>query len=198
MTMRDARIKRNTKETAIEVSLRIDGSGRHTVSTGIAFFDHMLSLMFKHGLMDAKVRAKGDIEVDDHHTVEDAGIVIGRAIKDALGEMKGIRRYGSAQVPMDEALAQVALDISGRPYLVYNVSFPKRSKIKEFDVDLVEDFLHAFVVHAGITLHINVPYGRNTHHMVEGIFKALGRALRDAMEIDPRAKGAVPSTKGVL
>ncbi len=196
--MRESTIKRKTKETDINVTLRIDGSGVHKVSTGIAFFDHMLSLMFKHGLIDAKVAAKGDLDVDDHHTVEDLGIVIGRCLKESLGEMKGIRRYGSAEVPMDEALASVSLDISGRPYLVYRVSYPKRARIKEFDVDLVEDFLHAFVNHAGVTLHVNVPYGRNTHHMVEGIFKALGRALRNAMELDPRSKGAVPSTKGVL
>lgn len=196
--MRTSTIKRKTKETAIELKLDIDGSGINKATTGIAFFDHMLDLMFRHGLMDATLLAKGDVEVDDHHTVEDVGIVIGQAIKQALGDMKGIRRYGSSEVPMDEALAQVSLDISGRSYLVYRVEYPKRSKIKEFEVDLVEDFLHALVGHAGVTLHVNVPYGRNTHHMVEGVFKALGRALRVAMEIDPRAGGAVPSTKGMI
>jgi imidazoleglycerol-phosphate dehydratase len=157
----------------------------------------MLSLMLKHGLIDGKVKAKGDTEVDDHHTVEDVGIVLGGVIKKALGGMRGIRRYGEAEVPMDEALAAVYLDVSGRSFLVYNASYPKRSKIKDFDVDLVQDFLHALVSNAGMTLHVNVQYGRNTHHMVEAVFKALGRALRGAVEIDPRVKG-VPSTKGKL
>ena len=192
-----AKLKRTTKETDINLELVLDATGKHSVKTSIPFMDHMLSLMSKHGLMDIKLRAKGDLEVDDHHTVEDVGIVLGKALKDALGNMQGIRRFGSASVPMDEALAQVSLDISGRPYLVYNVSYPKRSKIKNFDVDLVEDFLLAFVNNAGITLHVNVPCGRNTHHMVEGVFKALGRALGEAVSIDPRVKG-VPSTKGRL
>lgn len=195
--MRAAKEKRKTKETDISVELTVEGSGKYTVSTGIAFMDHMLELMFRHGLMDAKVKASGDLDVDDHHTVEDLGIVLGSVLRSALGDMKGIRRYGAASVPMDEALCEVSLDISGRPFLVYNVAFSKRSKIKNFDADLVEDFLQALVSKAGITLHVNVPYGRNTHHMVEGTFKALGRALRDAMEIDPRVKG-VPSTKGTL
>ena len=195
--MRKTELKRKTKETDINLELVLDATGKHSVKTSMPFMDHMLSLMSKHGLMDIKLKAKGDLEVDDHHTVEDVGIVLGKALKDALGKMQGIRRFGSASVPMDEALAQVSLDISGRPYLVYNVSYPKRSKIKNFDVDLVEDFLLAFVNNAGITLHVNVPYGRNTHHMVEGIFKALGRALGEAVSIDPRVKG-VPSTKGRL
>ena len=160
-------------------------------------FKDYLELMVKHGLMDATIKATGDLHIDDHHTVEDLGITFGQTIKAALGDMKGIRRYGAASVPMDETIANVSLDISGRPHLVYNVSYPKRSKIKSFDVDLVEDFLQALVSGAGITLHVNVPYGRNTHHMVEAIFKSLGRALREAVSIDPRVKG-VPSTKGKI
>jgi imidazoleglycerol-phosphate dehydratase len=169
----------------------------YTVDTSIPFLDHMLSLMCRHGLIDLALRAKGDIDVDDHHTVEDTGIVFGKAVKQALGDMKGITRYGQASVPMDESLATVCLDISGRPFLVYRVDFPKKSRLKDFDPDLVEDFFHAFVSHAGITLHIGVPYGRNTHHIVEAIFKAFGRALRQAVEIDAKVKG-VPSTKGKL
>ena len=157
----------------------------------------MLDLMLKHGLFDAKVRAKGDTQIDDHHTVEDMGLTLGQAFKEALGDMKGIKRYGFASVPMDEALANVSLDISGRPYLVYNVVYPKRGKIKDFELDLVEHFLESFSAKAGITLHVNVPYGRNTHHMVEAVFKALGRALKEASEKDPRVKG-VPSTKGKI
>jgi imidazoleglycerol-phosphate dehydratase len=195
--MRKAKIERKTKETDISVEMNIDGSGSHSIKTTIAFLDHMLSLMSKHGLFDMKIRAKGDIEVDDHHTVEDTGITLGKAFKQALGNMKGISRYGEASVPMDETLASVNLDISGRPYLVYNVSFPKKAKLKDFDPDLIEDFLHAFVSHSRITLHINVPYGRNTHHIIEAVFKALGRALRKAAEIDPRVKG-LPTTKGKL
>jgi imidazoleglycerol-phosphate dehydratase len=195
--MRKAKIKRKTGETDVTVEIDLDGRGTHRVDTSIPFLDHMLSLMFKHGLVDAKVRARGDTEVDDHHTVEDVGIVLGGAIRDALGDMKGIRRYGEAEVPMDEALAAVYLDMSGRAFLVYNASYPKRSRIKGFDVDLVQDFLHALSSNAGMTLHVNVQYGRNTHHMVEAVFKALGRALREAVEIDPRVKG-VPSTKGKI
>jgi imidazoleglycerol-phosphate dehydratase len=195
--MRKAIIKRKTKETDITADLALDGKGTYKISTGIPFMDHMLELMTKHGLMDLKLKAKGDLHIDDHHTVEDVGLTIGDALKQALGDMRGIRRYGSASVPMDETLADVALDISGRAYLVFNVCYPKRSKIKAFDVDLVVDFLQAFVSKAGITLHVNVPYGRNTHHMVEAVFKALGRALREAAEKDTRVKG-VPSTKGKL
>jgi imidazoleglycerol-phosphate dehydratase len=195
--MRKAKLKRKTGETDVTVEVNLDGKGVHRVDTSIPFLDHMLSLMLKHGLIDGKVKAKGDTEVDDHHTVEDVGIVLGGVIKKALGGMRGIRRYGEAEVPMDEALAAVYLDVSGRSFLVYNASYPKRSKIKDFDVDLVQDFLHALVSNAGMTLHVNVQYGRNTHHMVEAVFKALGRALRGAVEIDPRVKG-VPSTKGKL
>lgn len=195
--MRTAKIDRKTKETDIKVTINLDGEGRYTINTSIPFLDHMLSLMSKHGLFDIRLKAKGDIDVDYHHTVEDIGIVLGKAVKQALGNMKGISRYGQASVPMDEALASVSLDISGRPYLVYKVEFPKKSKIKNFDSDLIEDFLQAFVSNSSITLHVGSPYGRNTHHIIEAIFKALGRALRQAVAIDPRVKG-VPSTKKVL
>lgn len=195
--MRKAKIERKTKETDIAVEINLDGSGKYTIKTSIPFLDHMLSLMCKHGIFNMKLKAKGDIEIDDHHTVEDIGIVIGKAFKQALGDMKGISRYGHASVPMDEALASVTLDISGRPYLVYKVEFPKRSKLKDFDADLIEDFLQAFVSNSSITLHINVLYGRNTHHIIEAIFKGLGRALRQAVTIDPRIKG-LPTTKGKL
>lgn len=195
--MRKASVERKTKETNIRIEMNLDGSGRYTIDTSIPFLDHMLSLMSKHGLLDLKIKAKGDIQIDDHHTVEDTGIVLGKAFKQALGDMRGIRRYGQASVPMDESLAAVNLDMSGRPFLVYRVEFPKKSKLKNFDPDLVEDFLQAFVAHSGTTLHVLVPYGRNTHHIIEAVFKALGRALRQAVEIDPRVKG-VPSTKGKL
>jgi imidazoleglycerol-phosphate dehydratase len=195
--MRKAKVERKTKETDIAAEINLDGIGKYSVNTSIPFLDHMLSLMFRHGLLDADIKAKGDIEIDYHHTVEDVGIVIGRAIKQALGDMNGISRYGQASVPMDETLALVSLDISGRPFLVYKVEFPKKSKLKDFDPDLIEDFLHAFVSNSGITLHINVFYGRNTHHIIEAIFKALGRALRQAATIDPKIKG-LPTTKGKL
>jgi imidazoleglycerol-phosphate dehydratase len=192
--MRIANMERKTRETDIKVSVGLDGQGKYTIDTSIPFLDHMLSLMSKHGLIDMKIKAKGDIEVDYHHTVEDIGIVLGKAVKQALGDMKGISRYGWAFVPMDEALASVSLDISGRPYLVYRVEFPRRSRVKNFEPDLIEDFLQAFVSGSSITLHVESPYGRNTHHMIEAIFKALGRALGQAVTVDPRVKG-VPSTK---
>ncbi len=195
--MRKAKVERKTKETDISAQINLDGIGRYSIKTSIPFLDHMLSLMCKHGLLDAKIKAKGDTEIDYHHTVEDVGIVIGKAIKQALGDMKGISRYGQASVPMDEALASISLDISGRPYLVYKVEFPKRGRLKDFDPDLIEDFMQAFVSNSGITLHINVLYGRNTHHIIEAIFKGLGRALRHAITIDPRIKG-LPTTKGKL
>ena len=194
--MRTAKIERKTRETDIGLTINLDGQGNFDIETSIPFLDHMLSLMCKHGLFDMKIKAKGDIDVDYHHTVEDVGIVCGKAVRQALGSMKGISRYGQASVPMDEALAVVSLDISGRPYLVYKVEFRKKSKIKNFDPDLIEDFLQAFVGNSGITLHVESPYGRNTHHIIEAVFKALGRALRQAVSIDPRVKG-VPSTKGV-
>lgn len=195
--MRIAKVDRKTKETDIRLSINLDGGGKYAIDTSIPFLDHMLSLMSKHGLLDMKIKAKGDIDIDFHHTVEDIGIVLGKAMKEALGNMQGITRYGQASVPMDEALAMVSIDISGRPYLVYKVEIPKKSKIKNFDPDLIEDFLQAFASNSSITLHVITPYGRNTHHIIEAIFKALGRALRQAVAIDPRVKG-VPSTKKVL
>lgn len=195
--MRKADIKRKTKETNISLKLDLDGRGDYSIDTSVPFLDHMLSLMSKHGLFDLRLKARGDIEIDYHHTVEDVGIVLGKAVKDAVSEAKGIRRYGEASVPMDEALARVSLDMSGRPFLVYRVEMPKKAKIKNFDADLIEDFLRAFVSHSGITLHINVPYGRNVHHIIEAVFKALGRALAEAVSIDPKVKG-IPSTKGKL
>ncbi len=195
--MRKTQIERKTKETDIKLSINLDGKGQYSINTPTPFLDHMLSLMCKHGLFDMKLKAKGDIDIDYHHTVEDIGIVLGKAVKQALGNMEGISRFGQATVPMDEALASVSLDISGRPYLVYKVTFPKKSKIKNFDPDLIEDFLQAFVSNSGITLHVESPYGRNTHHIIEAVFKALGRALRNAVSIDPRIKG-IPTTKGQL
>ena len=195
--MRTAKLERKTKETDIRLSINLDGEGKYVIDTSIPFLDHMLSLMSKHGLLDMKIKAKGDIDIDFHHTVEDIGIVIGKAMKEALGDMQGITRYGQASVPMDEALATVSIDISGRPYLVYKVEIPKKSKIKNFDPDLIEDFLQAFASSSSITLHVLSNYGRNTHHIIEAIFKALGRALRQAVAVDPRVKG-VPSTKKVL
>jgi imidazoleglycerol-phosphate dehydratase len=194
---RKAQIIRKTKETDITVSLNLDGQGTYDIKTSIPFLNHMLSLFAKHGLIDLKIKAKGDIEIDYHHTVEDIGICLGDALKKALGNKKGIKRYGNVTVPMDEAIASVTLDISERPYLVYKVILPKKSKIKNFDADLVEDFLQAFVSRSGVTLHVAVPYGRNIHHIIEAIFKALGRALSEAVRVDPRIKG-VMSTKGRL
>jgi imidazoleglycerol-phosphate dehydratase len=195
--MRRARIERKTRETQIVAEVNLDGAGKYAIKTPIPFFDHMLTLMCRHGLFDMKLKAKGDVEIDDHHTVEDTGIVLGKALKQALGDKKGITRYGQASVPMDEALAQVNIDISGRQYLAYNVTFPKKSKLREFDPDLIEDFFQAFAGGAGITVHVNLLYGRNTHHIIEAVFKALGRALKEAVSLDPRVKG-VPSTKGSL
>jgi imidazoleglycerol-phosphate dehydratase len=195
--MRTAKVERKTKETDIKVSVNLDGEGNYKIDTSIPFLDHMLSLMSKHSLFDMRIKAKGDTDIDFHHTVEDLGIVLGKAIKQALGSMEGISRYGRASVPMDEALALVSLDISGRPYLVYKVGFPRRSKLKNFDSDLIEDFLQAFVSSSSITLHVESPYGRNTHHIIEAIFKGLGKALREAVTLDLRVKG-VPSTKKMI
>jgi len=194
---RTAKLARKTKETDISIELGLDGSGKYKVDTTVPFLGHMLELMCKHGLLDAKIKARGDTHIDDHHTVEDVGLALGAALKQALGDMKGIRRYGFASVPMDETLAEVSIDISGRPYLVFNVCYPKKAKIKGFETDLVLHFLESLVAKSQVTLHVNVPYGRNVHHMVEAVFKALGRAIRDAVELDPRVKG-VPSTKGKL
>ena len=195
MSRRKSEIKRTTKETDIELVLNLDGTGEVEVDTGIPFFDHMLAMVGKHGLMDLKVKAKGDLEVDGHHTVEDIGICLGQALNEAVGEKKGIRRYGSCIVPMDEALALVALDISGRPYLVYDVELPAEI-IGSYDTLLTVEFLQAFANTAAITLHVKMLSGRNAHHMVEAVFKGLARALGEAVEIDPRNAGQIPSTKG--
>lgn len=195
--MRRTALKRKTKETDISLDLTLDGRGSYSINTSLPFLDHMLSLMCKHGLFDIKLKAKGDIDIDDHHTVEDIGIVLGKALKQALGDMKGINRYGQASVPMDEALASVSLDISGRPYLVYKVEFQKKSKLKDFDPGLIEDFLQAFVSSSSITLHISVLYGRNIHHIIEAIFKGLGRALREAVSVNRKIK-SIPTTKGMI
>jgi imidazoleglycerol-phosphate dehydratase len=196
MAKRTSAIKRKTGETNISLSLNIDGKGKSSIKTGIPFFDHMLTLFAKHGLFDLKLAAKGDIKVDYHHTVEDAGICLGQAFKEALGDKKGIVRYGESKVPMDEALAEVIIDISGRPHLTYNVPFEK-TKFIDFDVEVVREFFEAFVLNAGITVHINMLRGRNMHHVIEAIFKAFAVTLSKACAIDPRKKG-VPSTKGVL
>ncbi len=193
---RSAAIERITKETKIKLALTIDGTGSARICTSVPFLDHMLNLFARHGLFDLDVEASGDIDIDFHHTVEDIGIVLGEAFKQALGEKKGIRRYGQASVPMDETLASVAVDISGRPYLVYHVSLPK-VKIGEFDVELAREFFQAFVNHCGLNLHINVMYGDNVHHIIEACFKAFARALDAASQLDPRVEG-VMSTKGVL
>ncbi|HCH00090.1 MAG: imidazoleglycerol-phosphate dehydratase HisB [Actinomycetota bacterium] len=195
MSRRKSEIKRTTKETDIELVLNLDGTGEVEVDTGIPFFDHMLAMVGKHGLMDLKVKAKGDLEVDGHHTVEDIGICLGQALNEAVGEKKGIRRYGSCIMPMDEALALVALDISGRPYLVYDVELPAEI-IGSYDTLLTVEFLQAFANTAAITLHVKMLSGRNAHHMVEAVFKGLARALGEAVEIDPRNAGQIPSTKG--
>jgi imidazoleglycerol-phosphate dehydratase len=193
---RKAEVERKTKETEIVLRLDLDGAGKHSVNTGIPFFDHMLRLFAYHGSIDLSLKAKGDIDVDLHHTVEDVGICLGDGIKRALGEAKGIRRYGMALIPMDETLGSVVLDLSMRPYLVYHME-PKRSRIGTFDLGLVEEFFRALCNHGGITLHINLLYGKNSHHMVEAVFKGFGRALGEAVSPDPRRSEA-PSTKGVL
>lgn len=193
---RKAEIKRKTKETEVVLKLDLDGSGKNSIATGIPFFDHMLSLLAHHSGIDLSIKAKGDIGVDAHHTVEDVGICLGDGIRKALGEAKGIQRYGMAMIPMDETLVSVALDLSMRPCLVFHMKL-RRSKIGTFDLELVEEFFKALCNHGRITLHINLLYGRNTHHMVEAVFKGFGRALRDAVSINERAL-SVPSTKGVL
>ena len=197
MAVRKSSVKRKTTETNIKINFNIDGKGKGSINTQMPFLDHMLTLFTKHGLFDLYIDASGDLEVDYHHTVEDIGIVMGQAITRAVGEKRGIKRYGSAEIPMDETLASVALDLSGRPYLIYNVSLPRKVRIKEFDPDLIEDFFQAIVNNSGVTLHINLQYGRNIHHIFEAIFKAFGRALDEATTIDSRISG-VPSTKGKL
>jgi imidazoleglycerol-phosphate dehydratase len=194
---RKATIERKTKETDIKIALNLDGTGVYNIKTSVPFMDHMLSAVAKHGFFDLTIKAKGDIEIDDHHTVEDLGIAFGQALKKALGDSRGIRRYGDATVPMDETLAQVVMDLSGRPYLAYQVDLPKKYKLKDFDPGLAEDFFQSVANHAGMNLHIRLHYGRDVHHMLEGIFKAFGRALDQATSLDPRIKGVL-STKGKI
>ncbi|MFC4346720.1 MULTISPECIES: imidazoleglycerol-phosphate dehydratase HisB [Kordiimonas] len=195
--MRTATYERKTKETEISVELNLDGTGVYDVHTGIGFLDHMLEQLSRHSLMDLTLRAKGDLHIDGHHTTEDCGIVIGTAIKRALGDMTGITRYANAYIPMDETLSRAAIDISGRPFLVWKVDFP-RHKIGEMDTELFEEFFRAFAFAAGMTLHVENLYGTNSHHIIESCFKAVARALRAATETDPRKADAVPSTKGTL
>lgn len=195
--MRTAEVSRNTLETQIVASINIDGTGISQLSSGLGFLDHMMDQIARHGMMDIKVEATGDLHIDAHHTVEDIGITLGQAFAKALGDKKGIRRYGHAYVPLDEALSRVALDLSGRPGLEFGVEF-KRARIGDFDVDLVHEFFQGFVNHAGVTLHIDNLRGENAHHQAETIFKAFGRALRMATELDPRMTGIMPSTKGSL
>jgi imidazoleglycerol-phosphate dehydratase len=193
---RVATVKRQTKETKVEVSIDLDGAGESRIQTGVGFFDHMLTLLASHGLLALEIEAAGDLEVDCHHTVEDVGIVLGQAIAKAAGDKYGIRRYGQIYVPMDEALALIVLDFSGRPYLVFEADL-RQGRIGEFDVEMVEEFLRALTLNAGLTLHVRVLSGKSRHHMIEAIFKALGRAMAMALEVDPRVKG-VPSSKGSL
>ncbi|WBU61975.1 imidazoleglycerol-phosphate dehydratase HisB [Paracoccus albus] len=194
--MRKAEISRKTAETEIEVSVNLDGTGVYDNQTGVGFFDHMLDQLSRHSLIDLTVRAKGDLHIDDHHTVEDCGIAIGQALVKALGDKKGIRRYGSFLLAMDDALVRSALDLSGRPYLVWNVEFPTQ-KIGSFDTELVREFFQALSTHGGITLHVDALHGINSHHIAEAAFKSVARALREAVEADPRSD-ALPSTKGAL
>jgi imidazoleglycerol-phosphate dehydratase len=195
--MRTAAVQRRTKETRIDVTVNLDGSGATEVHTGIGFLDHMLEQLAKHGLFDLTVKAEGDLHIDFHHTTEDTGIAIGEAVSKALGDRKGIVRFGSAEIPMDETLTRVALDASNRPYLIWKVRFD-RPKLGTMDTELFKEWFQAFAQNAGITLHIENLYGENNHHIVESCFKGLARALRQAVTIDPRAAEAVPSTKGVL
>ena len=195
--MRRADVKRKTNETDIAVSVNLDGKGAYDIATGIGFLDHMLDQLAKHALIDIKVRAKGDLHIDFHHTAEDVGIALGEAVKQALGDKKGIRRYASADLVMDEAMTRVALDVSGRPFLVWKVNFT-HGKVGEMDTELFREWFQAFAMNAGITLHVEVLYGTNDHHIAEACFKGLARALRAAFAIDPRAAGEVPSTKGTL
>lgn len=197
MTERSVRVNRDTKETQIEVSLNLDGSGKSDLSIGIPFLEHMLDQIARHGMFDLTIKAKGDLEIDAHHTVEDVGITLGQALTKALGDKKGIRRYAHAYVPLDEALSRVVIDCSGRPGLDYHAEYP-RARIGEFDVDLFYEFFQGLVNHAMLTVHIDNIRGRNAHHIAETIFKAFGRALRVAVEIDPRQEGSIPSTKGSL
>ena len=195
--MRKASVKRTTKETSVEVAVDLDGEGRASIATGIGFLDHMLDLLARHSRIDLDIKAKGDLHIDHHHTTEDVGIALGQAVKQALGDMKGITRYADVHVPMDEALTRVAIDISGRPFLVFSAEFV-RDKVGSFDTELVQEWFQAFAINAAMTLHVATLYGTNDHHIAESCFKGLARALRAAIAIDPRAAHEVPSTKGTL
>ena len=195
--MRSATLKRTTKETEIVVTVGLDGSGAAKIATGIGFFDHMLEQIARHSLIDIEISAKGDLHIDQHHTVEDVGIALGSAVSKALGERRGITRYSEAHLAMDETLTRVALDVSGRPFLIFRAAFPS-AKIGDFDTELVREFFQAFAMNAGVTLHIETLYGENSHHIAEACFKGVARALRAAIAIDPRQKDAIPSTKGTL
>ena len=195
--MRTATLRRTTKETDVEVAVDLDGSGAADIATGIGFFDHMLDLLARHSRIDITVKAKGDLHIDHHHTTEDVGIALGQAVRRALGDMKGITRYADVHLPMDEALTRVAIDISGRPFLVFKCEF-SRDKVGTFDTELVREWFQAFAMNAGLTLHVETLYGSNDHHIAESCFKGLARALRAAVTVDPRAAGEVPSTKGRL
>jgi imidazoleglycerol-phosphate dehydratase len=195
--MRTASVSRRTAETDVAVSIALDGTGKAEISTGVGFLDHMLELFARHGLFDLTVKVAGDLHVDQHHTTEDAGIALGQAILQALGDKKGITRYSDIHLPMDETLTRVAVDISGRPFLVFRTAFPTE-KIGAFDTELVREFFQAFAVHAGLTLHVETLYGQNSHHIAESCFKGLARALRQAVALDPREEGRIPSTKGTL
>ncbi|WP_299621481.1 imidazoleglycerol-phosphate dehydratase HisB [uncultured Tateyamaria sp.] len=195
--MRRATLTRKTAETDISVELNLDGTGAYDNQTGVGFFDHMLDQLARHALIDMTVRCSGDLHIDDHHTVEDVGIAIGQALAEAVGDKRGIARYGSCLLPMDDALVRAALDLSGRPFLVWNVDLPTH-KIGTFDTELVREFFQALSTHGGITLHVDMLHGLNSHHIAEAAFKSVARALRVALEVDPRSAGAIPSTKGAL
>jgi imidazoleglycerol-phosphate dehydratase len=195
--MRTATIERKTTETKLTCTVNLDGDGRFDIKTGVGFFDHMMEQLSRHSLIDITLKAEGDLHIDDHHTVEDSGIALGQAIARALGDRKGIRRYGSCDLAMDETLSRCAIDVSGRAFLVFRANFP-RDKIGTFDTELVHEWFQALAMNAGITLHLENAYGENAHHIAEASFKALARALRDAIEIDPRQKDRIPSTKGSL
>jgi imidazoleglycerol-phosphate dehydratase len=197
MDMRKASVARDTTETKVTCEINLDGSGNYDISTGVGFFDHMMEQLARHSLIDITLKSKGDLHIDDHHTVEDSGIALGQAVAKALGDRKGIRRYASCDLPMDETLTRCAIDVSGRPFLVFRCDYA-RPKIGTFDTDLVREWFQAFAMNAGITLHLENAYGVNAHHIAESSFKALARALRDAIEIDPRQKDRIPSTKGTL
>ena len=195
--VRTACFQRTTTETEIDISLNMDGTGKYDIATGIPYFDHMLTQVACHGFFDLEVRVRGDLQVDAHHTVEDVGIALGEVFREVLGDRKGVQRYGYATLPLDEALAAVTVDISGRPFLVYRAEL-LRGRVGDLEMELLPEFFRAFAVHAGLTLHISLPYGDNLHHMSEAIFKAFGRALDQAASLDPRVVGVIPSTKGKL